>query len=110
MASLIHPLKMISGTAAYDQNNLISRAIHGIKNQFGKDIILFSDVCLCGYTTHGHCGLIAEEMVENDSTLPLLAAMALEHARAGADFVAPSAMMDGQVESIRKALDDNAFP
>jgi porphobilinogen synthase len=100
-------LKDLRGSAAFEQNNLISRAIQGIKNQFGKDVMLFSDVCLCGYTTHGHCGLIAGSEVENDSTLPLLAAMALEHARAGADFVAPSAMMDGQVESIRKTLDRN---
>jgi porphobilinogen synthase len=100
-------LKNDTGTAAFDGKNLISRAIHEFKEWFGNDIILFSDVCLCGYTSHGHCGLISKESIENDGTLPLLAAMALEHARSGADFVAPSAMMDGQVEAIRNILDKN---
>lgn len=102
-------LKNDLGTAAYAENNLISRTIRELKTRFGKDIILFSDVCLCGYTSHGHCGQISGDTVDNDSTLPLLAAMALEHGSAGADFVAPSAMMDGQVESIRKTLTDNAL-
>jgi porphobilinogen synthase len=102
-------LKDDLGTAAYEENNLISRAIRELKNQFGKDIILFTDVCLCGYTSHGHCGHIEGNTVDNDSTLPLLASMALEHGMAGADFVAPSAMMDGQVESIRQALTDHAL-
>jgi porphobilinogen synthase len=102
-------LKDDAGTAAYAGNNLISRAIREIKNQFGKDAILFTDVCLCGYTSHGHCGQLDGDTVDNDSTLPLLAAMALEHGMAGADFVAPSAMMDGQVESIHKTLTDHAL-
>lgn len=102
-------LKDDLGTAAYAENNLISRAIREIKNQFGKDVILFTDVCLCGYTSHGHCGRLSGDTIDNDSTLPLLAAMALEHGMAGADFVAPSAMMDGQVESIRQTLTDHAL-
>jgi porphobilinogen synthase len=102
-------LKNDLGTAAYADNNLVSKTIREFKKQFGKDIILFSDVCLCGYTSHGHCGQISGDNVDNDSTLPLLAAMALEHGSAGADFVAPSAMMDGQVESIRRTLMDNAL-
>jgi len=99
-------LKDNLATAAYAGNNLISRAIRELRNQFGKDITLYTDVCLCGYTAHGHCGLISGEAVDNDSTLPLLAAMALEHGKAGADFVAPSAMMDGQVEAIHQTLTD----
>jgi porphobilinogen synthase len=102
-------LKDDLGTAAYSENNLISRAIRDIKNRFGSDAILFTDVCLCGYTSHGHCGQISGDTVDNDSTLPLLAAMALEHGMAGADFVAPSAMMDGQVESIRQILADHSL-
>jgi len=97
------------GTAAYAENNLISKALRELKKQFGKDIILFSDVCLCGYTSHGHCGKLSGDTVDNDRTLPLLAAMALEHGKAGADFVAPSAMMDGQVESIRQTLTEHAL-
>lgn len=102
-------LKDDLGTAAYAENNLVSRAIRELKKQFGKDIVLFTDVCLCGYTQHGHCGRISGDTVDNDSTLPLLSSMALEHGMAGADFVAPSAMMDGQVESIRQTLNDNAL-
>jgi porphobilinogen synthase len=102
-------LKNDLGTAAYAENNLISKALRELKKQFGKDIILFSDVCLCGYTSHGHCGKLSGDIVDNDSTLPLLAAMALEHGKAGADFVAPSAMMDGQVESIHRTLQDHAL-
>jgi porphobilinogen synthase len=102
-------LKDDLGTAAYGENSLVSGAIREMKKQFGKDITLFSDVCLCGYTSHGHCGRLSGDTVDNDSTLPLLAAMALEHGMAGADFVAPSAMMDGQVESIRQTLSENAL-
>jgi porphobilinogen synthase len=100
-------LKDIYGTAAYNEGGLVSRAIIDLKKHFGNDIIVFSDVCLCGYTSHGHCGLISDNVVDNDATLPLLAEMALTHARAGADFVAPSAMMDGQVGSIHNAFIEN---
>jgi porphobilinogen synthase len=102
-------LKDNLGTAAYQHDGLISRAIHELKNKFGSEIVLFSDVCLCGYTNHGHCGLISGDTIDNDSTLPLIAAMAVEHALAGADFVAPSAMMDGQVGSIRNAFIENGL-
>lgn len=96
-------MKDQQGTAAYSKDNLVSRAVQAIK-QSSPDTIVFTDVCLCGYTTHGHCGLLHNHDVDNDSTLPLLAEMALQHAKAGADFVAPSAMMDGQVEAIRQRL------
>ena len=84
------------GSAAYADDALIARAVKAIKAEFGKDIIVFTDVCLCEYTSHGHCGLLHHHDVDNDSTLPLLAEEAYVHAKAGADFVAPSAMMDGQ--------------
>lgn len=94
------------GTAAYSPNSLIVRAIHAIKKT-SPTTIVFTDICLCEYTSHGHCGLLCNHDVDNDTTLPLLAEMALQHAKAGADWVAPSAMMDGQVEAIRKRLIEN---
>ncbi len=96
-------LKDLRGTAAYAPNNLIERAVRTIKQQY-PTLQVFTDVCLCGYTSHGHCGLIDNNEINNDASLPLLAEMAVTHARAGADFVAPSAMMDGQVEAIRERL------
>jgi porphobilinogen synthase len=96
------------GSAAYSRENLISRAVTAIRGHFPEATVI-TDVCLCEYTSHGHCGLVQGQGVDNDSTLPLLAEMALSHARAGASFVAPSAMMDGQVEAIRKLLDANGL-
>ncbi len=93
------------GTAAYRPDNLISRVVNVIKQTYPQ-VVVFTDVCLCEYTSHGHCGLLHGHEVHNDSTLPLLAEMAFQHALAGADFVAPSAMMDGQVEAIRHRLDE----
>jgi len=92
------------GSAGYKPDNIISRAVRAIKELY-PSVVVFTDVCLCEYTSHGHCGLLHKHDVDNDSTLPLLAEMAYQHAVAGADFVAPSAMMDGQVEAIRKRLD-----
>jgi len=92
-----------SGSAGYDSNSLICKAIRKIKEHY-PNLLVLTDICLCEYTSHGHCGLIHNHDVDNDSTLPLLAEMAYQHAVAGADFVAPSAMMDGQVEAIRKQL------
>ncbi len=91
------------GTAAYAEDNLISRTVRAIKKA-SPETIVFTDVCLCEYTSHGHCGLLHHHDVDNDTTLPLLAEMAYQHAKAGADFVAPSAMMDGQVEAIKRRL------
>jgi porphobilinogen synthase len=99
-------LKNEWGTASYSEGNLVARAVAAVKNEF-PGLIVITDVCLCGYTSHGHCGLLEGETIDNDSTLPLLAKMALTHAAAGADFVAPSAMMDGQVDAIRKILNEN---
>jgi porphobilinogen synthase len=92
------------GSAAYRPDNIISEAVRALKAQFPQ-VIIFTDICLCEYTSHGHCGLLCNCDVDNDSTLPLLAEMAYQHALAGADFVAPSAMMDGQIEAIRQRFD-----
>lgn len=91
------------GTAAYAEDSLIVRAVRAIK-QTSPETVVFTDVCLCEYTNHGHCGLLHHHDVDNDTTLPLLAEMAYQHAKAGADFVAPSAMMDGQVDAIKHRL------
>ncbi|MDR0865989.1 MAG: porphobilinogen synthase, partial [Candidatus Symbiothrix sp.] len=93
-----------TGSRGTSPDSIIVRAVKAIKKRFPQ-LIVFTDICLCEYTSHGHCGLLHDHDVDNDTTLPLLAEMAYQHALAGADFVAPSAMMDGQVEAIRKRLD-----
>jgi len=98
-----------TGGGAYDENGVVQRSLRNIKRTFGDDVYLITDVCLCEYTAHGHCGLINNGRVDNDSTLPLLARTALSHARAGCGMVAPSAMMDGTVAAIRDALDAGGF-
>jgi porphobilinogen synthase len=102
-------VKRPDGSAAADDDNLVSTAVAALKDTFGDQLLVITDVCLCAYTDHGHCGLIVDGKVDNDSTLPHLAAMALSHARAGADVVAPSDMMDGRVAAIREALDDDGL-
>jgi porphobilinogen synthase len=97
------------GSASYDPNGVVQRTIRDLKAQFGDEMVVFTDVCICQYTSHGHCGLVNDGRIDNDETLPKLAEIAVSHARAGADMVAPSAMIDGQVKSIRQALDDNGF-
>lgn len=91
------------GSLAYAEDALVCRAVRAIK-QAQPEVCVITDVCLCEYTSHGHCGLLCNCDVDNDSTLPLLAEMAYVHAKAGADFVAPSAMMDGQIEALDKRL------
>lgn len=122
------------GSAAYREDSIICKAVRAIKAKFPQ-VIIFTDICLCEYTSHGHCGLLYENgapiaydeelkvlnrtgcscgishenvVIDNDSTLPLLAEMAYQHALAGADFVAPSAMMDGQIEALRQKLDSDS--
>jgi len=90
-------------SGAYASGNLVERAVRTIKEKY-PSLVVITDVCLCGYTSHGHCGLIKNQEIDNDNTSPILASMAASHAAAGADFVAPSAMMDGQVEAIRMHL------
>jgi len=97
------------GSGAYAGDGVIQQALKNIKNIFGKDIFLITDVCLCEYTSHGHCGLVKNDTVDNDGTLPLLAKTALSHVRAGSDMVAPSGMMDGTVAALRGALDAEGF-
>ncbi|HEV2119980.1 MAG TPA: porphobilinogen synthase [Candidatus Bathyarchaeia archaeon] len=97
------------GSSAYDPNGVVQRTIRDLKDQFGDELVVFADVCMCQYTSHGHCGLVRDGRVDNDETLRKLAEVAVSHARAGADMVAPSAMIDGQVKTIRQALDDNGF-
>ncbi len=97
------------GSNAYSDNGIVQRAIKAIKQEVGDEIVIITDVCLCQYTTHGHCGLLKGNMVDNDKSLDLLAKIAVSQANAGADIVAPSAMMDGQVRAIRNGLDDNGF-
>ena len=96
------------GTEAYAKDGIIQRAIKAIKDSV-PEIIVITDVCLCEYTSHGHCGVIKNNEVDNDATLELLAKEAVSHAEAGADMVAPSDMMDGRVKAIREALDRSGF-
>jgi len=98
--------KAPDGRAAWVDDALVADAVRALKREFGDQLVVMTDVCLCAYTDHGHCGVVIDERIDNDSTLPLLARMALAHARAGADVVAPSDMMDGRVGAIRQALDE----
>lgn len=98
------------GSGAYDENGIIQQAIRHIKaDKRYEKLIVIADVCLCEYTSHGHCGLVRNGEVLNDETLPLLAKTAVSYAGAGADIIAPSDMMDGRVAAIRQALDENGF-
>jgi porphobilinogen synthase len=98
-----------NGSGAFDENGVIQQVLRNIKKTFGDDTCIITDVCLCEYTKHGHCGLINGGKIDNDATLPLLSQTALSHARSGSDMVAPSAMMDGAVAAIRNALDSGGF-
>ena len=96
------------GSSAYDPHGVVQKAIRAIKNKI-PELYVVTDVCMCEYTSHGHCGIIENNDVKNDPTLELLAREAVSHAQAGADMVAPSDMMDGRVEAIRIALDAEGF-
>jgi porphobilinogen synthase len=96
------------GSEAYDEEGIVQVAVRAIKEAC-PDLLVVTDVCLCEYTSHGHCGVIRNGSVDNDLSLPLIARSAVSHARAGADLVAPSDMMDGRVAAIRSALDDAGF-
>ncbi len=96
-------------SSAYDKNGIIQQAVRKLKEEFGEDLIVITDICLCEYTDHGHCGIVRGNEILNDETLELLAKTALSHAEAGADIVAPSDMMDGRVGAIRAALDKEGF-
>jgi porphobilinogen synthase len=96
------------GSGAYDDDGVVQRALLALRARH-EELVLITDVCLCEYTSHGHCGVLDGDSVDNDATLDLLARTAVSHAEAGADAVAPSDMMDGRVAAIREALDDNDF-
>ena len=95
------------GSEAYSDKGVVQRAIRDIKAN--TDLLVITDICLCQYTSHGHCGVVCDGIVKNDDTLKLLAKTALSHANAGADIIAPSDMMDGRVQAIRSELDHNAY-
>ena len=96
------------GSESYNDNGIVQQAIRKIK-EIDKDILVITDVCMCEYTSHGHCGIIHGSDVDNDETLDYLAKISVSHAKAGADIIAPSDMMDGRIAAIRNALDNNGF-
>ena len=96
------------GTRAYAQDGIVQKAIRAVKDNL-PELVVISDVCLCQYTDHGHCGVVDGDTIDNDASLDLIARTALSHAQAGADMVAPSDMMDGRVGEIREILDENNF-
>jgi porphobilinogen synthase len=96
------------GSDAYNENGIMQRAIPHIK-KLAPDLLVISDICFCEYTDHGHCGVINNRYLDNDATLPLLVKQAISHARAGADIIAPSGMIDGMVQAIRQGLDSAGF-
>src|SRR5579862_5209151 len=100
----IPDVKDEEGSGAWDAHGSVQQGIRALKREF-PDLVVIADVCLCEYTSHGHCGILRDGLVDNDATLPLLARAALSHAEAGADIVAPSDMMDGRVAAIRSVLD-----
>jgi porphobilinogen synthase len=101
--------KDAEGSEAYNRDGVIQRALRALKDELGDEAIVIADLCLCEYTDHGHCGLIHNGIVDNDSTLEVYARIAVSQAEAGADVIAPSGMMDGQVGAIRAALDSAGF-
>ncbi len=104
----IPPKKDARASGAYDPEGIVQEAVAAIKKG-ARDLLVVTDVCLCEYTDHGHCGVVEGQEIVNDATLGLLAKSAVSHARAGADIVAPSDMMDGRVAAIRRALDEAGF-
>jgi porphobilinogen synthase len=105
----IPKIKNDKATSSYSKDGIVQQSIKSLKQNFGERIVTITDVCLCQYTSHGHCGIIKNKVADNDTSLKVLDKVATSHAEAGVDFVAPSAMMDGQVKSIRNALDNANF-
>ena len=105
----IPKIKNDKATSAYSKDGIVQQSVKSLKQNFGEKIVTITDVCLCQYTSHGHCGIIKNKVADNDTSLKVLDKVATSHAEAGTDFVAPSAMMDGQVKSIRNALDKANF-
>ena len=98
-----------TGSETWNDNGIMQRAVRFIKKNY-PDLYVITDVCFCEYTSHGHCGIIHENDVDNDATLPNIAKQVVSHAKAGVDMVAPSGMMDGMIQTIREALDNTGFP
>jgi len=105
----VYEHKDAAASAATADDGFVPRAVQRLRSEFGQDLLIATDVCVCGATDHGHCGVLRDGAVVNDESLELLSAMALAHARAGADIVAPSDMMDGRVGAMRDALDEAGF-
>lgn len=101
--------KSEDASTSYHDNSVVANAVRELKSAFGQDLFIVTDVCTCAYTTHGHCGIIHNDYVDNDETVEVLSKMALSHAQAGADMIAPSDMMDGRIAGIRKRLDANGL-
>lgn len=101
--------KSEDGHTSYSDQSIVATAVRALKSAFGNSLYIITDVCVCAYTTHGHCGILHSGEVENDRSVELLSKMALAHAQAGADMVAPSDMMDGRIGAIRSALDKSGF-
>lgn len=97
------------GSSAYDKNGVVQNVVRRIKNELGEGIVVITDLCLCEYTSHGHCGVLKDGEVVNDETLEMLGKVAVSQAESGADIVAPSGMIDGQVKAIRDALDREGY-
>lgn len=101
--------KGANAESAFDERGIVQKSIDLLRKHFGNKLAIITDVCLCQYTSHGHCGIVINKKIDNDETIEVLAQVAVSHARAGADIVAPSAMMDGQVQALRAGLDDAGF-
>jgi len=99
--------KDVTGSQGYDENGIIQQGIRRMKENYKEEVYIITDVCMCEYTSHGHCGILDSDYVDNDKTLDYLSMIAVSHAMAGADMVAPSDMMDGRIGRIRKELDAN---
>jgi len=97
------------GSSADVADGVVQKAIRQLKNELGGDVVIMADVCMCQYTSHGHCGIVRNGEIDNDETLERLGSIAVSYAQEGADIVGPSAMIDGQVKTIREALDDHGF-
>jgi porphobilinogen synthase len=99
--------KTEDASSSYDKHSVVANAVRELKKEFADDLYVITDVCTCAYTTHGHCGILQHDYVQNDKTVDVLAKMALSHAQAGADMIAPSDMMDGRILGIREKLDQH---
>ena len=102
-------LKDKNARSAYNDDGIVQQSVEIIRKHFSDKIVIITDVCLCQYTTEGHCGILLRKKIDNDMSIKILAKVAVSHAHAGADIVAPSAMMDGQVAAIRTSLDETGF-